>query len=399
MPALPEPPPIPAVADEPGEPRFDSPAAFHELLDGLRQLESVFLEGPRAVRDEQSVANGYRSLLTALGVALDAYLFGDPLRPIFVDVNTPYRRDRAWGGDNTDAWYSFTPIEPGRTYRISGSRGDSDYFSLTVYNEPSPGAWSDRIVGIVNDTDLEIDESGRFSFLIGPTAPSGYHGPFIELSDDAAVAFTRDYQSDPASGRRVDWHIEALADPGPLQRSDADTATALRTALTWIRTLFAVVPLAVSPRHDAPGTLGHQAPVGANQFAEPYQVPDANYGWSARDACYAFAGYDLGADEALVVTHRPPPCRFWNVVAWDPFMATVALGDARTSVNGGSAVPNADGTVTVVVSRRQLEHPNAISTAGNARGTVAFRWFLAETVPEKPVVELRHAGDAPRSPW
>ena len=102
-------------------------------------------------------------LATTLGVAFDTYLFAEPSRPQFVELNTPFRRDRRWGGDNTDAYYLFAPIDEHRRYRISGNRGDSIYFSLTAYNEPSPGAWSDQIVGIWNDDALDIDDDGNFS--------------------------------------------------------------------------------------------------------------------------------------------------------------------------------------------------------------------------------------------
>ena len=69
-------------------------------------------------------------------------------------------------------------------------------------------------------------------------------------------------------------------------------------------------------------TLGHEISQAANEFADPYQVPDANFGWSARDACCAYGSFVLEGDEALVITHRPPPCRFWNLVVWNQFMAT-----------------------------------------------------------------------------
>jgi hypothetical protein len=150
----------------------------------------------------------------------------------------------------------------------------------------------------------------------------------------------------------------------------------------------------VAPRL-AETTLGHNPPQVANQFAEPYQVTDANYGWSARDACYAFGSFVLEPDEALVITHRPPTCRFWSVMPWNPFMAGHNLDDDRTSVNMGSAVPNADGTVTVVLARRRLDHPNAISTVDHPRGAMAFRWFLADAVPTRPTVELVHVDAAP----
>jgi hypothetical protein len=377
-------------------PSYDATAAWHELLDGLRGLEGSFLDGDRAVQGEQAVADGYRMLATILGVGLDTYLFADPTRPVFVDTVTPYRRDRRWGGDNTDAYYAYVVIDPARSYRIHGQRGDSAYFSLTVYNEPSPGAWSDRVIGVVNDSDLAFDDGGRFELVVGPRRPDGYTGVFVELAPDAAVALTRDYQVDATTGRRVTWEIEALDEPEPIRNPDASTAQALRSTLSWMRTMFAIVPLSVGVRNDDERhDLGHEIAQVANTFGAPYQVPDANFGWSATDACYSFGSYDLAEDEALVVTHRPPTCRFWNVIVWNQFMAGHNVTDGRISVNHGTAVPNADGTVTVVIARSQLDHPNAITTLDQVRGNLAFRWFLADEVPAPPEVRLVKVDEAP----
>jgi hypothetical protein len=221
---------------------------------------------------------------------------------------------------------------------------------------------------------------------------------FVELAEDAAVALTRDYQVDPLTGRRVVWEVEALEEPGPLVRDDAVTARALRSAQAWIRTMFAIVPLSIGVRlEDDRQGLGHEIAQVANDFAEPYRVPDANFGWSATDACYSFGSYVLKPDEALVVTHRPPTCRFWNVIVWNQFMAGHNVTDGRISLNHGTAVPNADGSVTVVIAIDQLEHPNAICTMGQDEGNLAFRWFLADEVPGRPEVQLVKAVDAPRT--
>ncbi len=379
-----------------GSQNWQSAEAWHELLTGLGELEQTFLAGDRAVSGEAAIADGYRMLATTLGVGLDTYLFSDPTRPAFVETLTPFRRDRRWGGDNTDAWYSYAPIDPQRSYLISGNRGDSVYFSLTVYNEPAPGAWSDRVIGVLNDIDLEMDENGDFRLLLAPQRPADWKGPFIELAEDAAVAFTRDYQADPVTGRRVSWQIEAREAPEPMVSSDAATATALRSTLSWLRTLTAIVPTALGERSDSERlSLGHNTAQVANEFAEPYQVPDFNFGWSASDACYSFGSFDLAADKALVVTHRAPTCRFWNVISWNQFMAGHVVTDGRTSVNMSTVVPNSDGTVTVVIARDQLAHPNAITTLGRERGSLAFRWFLADEVPERPQVRLVPADEVP----
>src|SRR6202789_2058248 len=221
----------------------ESTTAWRELLDTLGGLDRAFLDGDRAVTDDRHIADGYRMIATAMGVAFDTYLFGEPSRPMFVAVNTPFRRDRRWGGDNTDAYYYICPVDPRRRYRISGNRGDSVYFSLTGYNEPSPGAWSDRIVAIVRDDDLDIDAAGNFAFELGPTP-------------DAAVLMTRDYQADPLTGRPVGWWIEALDEPEPIRHGDAETAARLRASAAWLRTMFAIVPLAVGARAGDGHPLG-----------------------------------------------------------------------------------------------------------------------------------------------
>ncbi|AGZ51592.1 DUF1214 domain-containing protein [Mycobacterium kansasii] len=363
----------------------ESTTAWRELLDTLGALDGGFLEGDRAVTDDRHLADGYRMLAATLGVAFDAYLFPEPGRPQFVAVNTPFRRDRRWGGDNTDAYYLMCPVDPARRYRISGNKGDSAYFSVTAYNEPSPGAWSDRVVAIVRDGDLDIDADGNFSFELGPTP-------------DAAVLMTRDYQADPLTGRPVTWTIEALDAPDPIRHGDAETAARLRAAAAWMRTMFAVVPLAVGDRARDAHRLGHETAHVANQFAAPYQVPDANFGWSARDACYSYGSFALDDDEALVITHWPPPCRFWNLVVWNQFMATYGPAegpDARCSINGHSVVANSDGSVTIVLSPGTTAHPNSLTTLGYPRGNLAFRWFLADELPTRPEVKLVPVADAP----
>ena len=367
------------------QPVHESTAAWRELLDTLRDLDKAFLEGDRAVRDDRHLADGYRQLATTLGVAFDTYLFPEPSRPMFVELNTPFRRDRRWGGDNTDANYRLAVVSPDRRYRISGNKGDAIYFALTGYNEPTPGAWSDKIVLHLNDTDMGVDDHGDFSFEIGPV-------------EDIAAIVTRDYQLDAVTGRSVTWHIEALEEPDPIRHGDAETAARLRATAAWLRTMFLIIPLAVGVRSDDEHSAGHEMSMTANTLGAPYQVPDGNFGWSARDACYSFGTYDLADDEVLLITHRPPEARFWSMCVWNQYMANGSAGDGRTSVNIASAVPNGDGTVTVAVSHEPIDHPNALTTLGYPRGQLAFRWFLPDAVPAPPEVRLVKVGEAPTTP-
>lgn len=353
-----------------------STRAWRDLMQTLAGLDEAFLTGDRAVADDRNLADGYRQLATLLGLAFDTYLFCDPSRPQFVTINTPFNRNRRWGGDNTDAYYSICAVDPERRYRVSGSGGNPAYFSLTAYNEPTPGSWSDQIVAHVNDDDLDIAADGSFSLEWGPLP-------------GAAILMTRDYLADPITDRPVTWQIECLDDAPPVRHGDAETAERIRAVGSWLQTMFAIIPLAVGRTHeDERLSLGHEVADRANTLGTPYQIKDVNFGWSARDACYSIGSFDLAEDEALVITHRPPDCRFWNLVVWNQMMATHPITDARSSVNGFSAAPNADGSVTVVVARAQLAHPNAVTTSDYPRGNLAFRWFVAEETPEVPQVEV-----------
>ena len=108
--------------------------------------------GDRAVPGRPAVADGYRALATVLGVGLDTYLFAEPSRPVFMELITPFRRDRRWGGDNTDAYYSFAVIDPDAPLPDQRQqRGDSVYFAApaTTSPPPAPGRtrWSLRRQG------------------------------------------------------------------------------------------------------------------------------------------------------------------------------------------------------------------------------------------------------------
>lgn len=189
--------------------------AFHELLDELGGIERKFLASDPPL-PEADILDGYRLTFSLLRVAVDTYVWGDKDNPRFVDVIGPYQR---WGGDNSDAFYQLAPIDPTRTYRVTGNRGDSVYLSITVYGGPDDGHYSNRIVGTMNDRSLHFDADGNFDFTISPDPQAG---AWLRLEDDAVVALTRDYLDNPETDRRAQWKIEAI-DPRPASATIAPT--------------------------------------------------------------------------------------------------------------------------------------------------------------------------------
>jgi hypothetical protein len=342
-------------------------AAFHELIDTLKRLDTKFFEGPNALGDEQSILEGYKWIFSILQVALDVNVWADRARPRFVDIVGPYKK---WGGDNADAYYQYAPIDPARTYRIHGTKGDAVYLSLTVYGGPDDGRYSERIIGAVNDRELRLQKDGAFEIILSPHEHSG---AWIKLEPDAVCAITRDYLIDPLQGRRAQWHIECVDAPPTYRENDAVMARRLRAALTWVREQANLVPL----------------PLGEpNSVEEPYPVPQATYGWAAGDAAYAMGTFDLADHEALLITGRSPDCAFWNMCLWNQFLHTYNYDYERVTINGGQIRYEPDGSWTIVVAHRDPGHPNWVSTAGHPRGRIWFRWFRPAETPARPATRV-----------
>src|SRR5882757_965470 len=160
--------------------------AFDELLDEVRAIERKLVDAEPPLA-EADLLDAYRLAFSLLRVAVDAFVWNDRDHPHLSDVIGPFLK---WGGDNSDAFYQLSPIDPERTYRVKGNRGDSVYLSMTVYGGPDDGRYSERIVGTMNDRSLEFDDDGNFEFTISPTPQPG---AWLKLEPDAVYALTRDY--------------------------------------------------------------------------------------------------------------------------------------------------------------------------------------------------------------
>jgi hypothetical protein len=351
--------------------RYETPSVFRELLDVLRDADSLFLEGPRAVTDEVTVAEGYRWLTEVLSVALDCYVWADAARPRFVEIVAPTRK---FGGDNPDAFYYFAPVDPERTYRIRGRKGDAVYLSIAAYGGPTDGRWSNRIVSSLNDRQMKIAADGSFEIGVGPIA-SKTADNWLALEADAVALVTRDYVIEPSTARKAIWEIEAVdLAPPPPPLADAELARRLRCTANFIRDLLGICPIPL--------------PAEKNSFLDPYRQAAVTYGWAAPDATYCMGHYDLADDEVLIVEGRSPKCAFWNLCLWNPFLQTFDYRYERVAINGGQTKYEPDGSWRIAVAARDPGLPNWLSTAGHPRGVLWFRWFLVEETPARPATRV-----------
>ncbi|HEX5615230.1 MAG TPA: DUF1214 domain-containing protein [Acidimicrobiia bacterium] len=350
----------------------ESTAAFRGLLDLLGAADAAFLAGERAVRDDTTVAEGYRYLLEALHAALEIHLWSDPQRPKFVPITSPTFK---WGGDNSDAFYFYAPVRGDLDYVVRGRFGaDTVYSAVCVYGGPDDGRWSTRIVSSVNDRDLHVDADGSFEIVVARSRPADVRN-WLPLDDDAVAIVTRDYHTHSVHETHSAWQIEAATPaPPPPALTDAELAARLRATTNFLRELFTITPL---PPADPPNTI-----------QEVWKVPDVTYGWAAKDAHYAMGSFDLADDEALVVEGTSPECAYWGLMLWNPYMQTFDYRYERIGINGAQVVTELDGSWRIVVAHRDPGVANWLSTAGHERGVLFFRWFVAASTPRTPTTRV-----------
>jgi hypothetical protein len=341
-------------------------AAYAELLEELHQAEGR-LRAAEPALDESERVEGYRWIFSLLSVAMDAYVWADSGRPRFTDIVGPYRK---WGGDNSDAYYQYIAVDPRRTYRVSCRPGDAAYLSLTIYGGPDDGRYSNRIVGMANTRSMKPSADGSFELWLSPEPQPGN---WLKLEADAVCGLTRDYLNDPVKGVRAQWSIEAV-DPPKARVDDAATlARRFRAVRTWLGEQSRMCPLRISP---------------ANYVQEPYPVPKQTYGWSAGDASYAMGSFELAEGQSLLIEGRSPPCAFWNVCLWNPFIHTYDYAYDQVTINASAVTLEADGSWKLVVSATDPGVPNWLCTQGHARGLIWFRWFLPDQPVERPKATL-----------
>ncbi len=104
----------------PDEPASATSAAVRDLLAAVAGLEPQLRGGDKALSDETALLEGYRWMFAILQVGVDAFVTADSSRPRFTEIVGPAKK---WGGDNSDAFYQYAPIDPTRTYRVRGHQG------------------------------------------------------------------------------------------------------------------------------------------------------------------------------------------------------------------------------------------------------------------------------------
>lgn len=351
--------------------------ALHALLRLIEEIDERFLGAEWGI-DAASVPEGTHALLHLLQGGLYTYFEEDPAHPCFRRIVSPTRK---FTGDNADAIYFDTAVDPARAYRVRGETAGAVYVSLTIESGAQDGRFGSRTAGVINDTGFDVAPDGSFEvYFGGPPRDRSW----IALPPDAARITTRHYfeeeraaAADPRVQIRLEIEVLGEPAPPPPPPHDAGVAAGIERVINFVRSRT----LDMGP----PGSREQPAFVSTtpNQFPPP--VKPGDFALAAADAAYSMAPFVLAPDDALVITARWPQCRCANVSLWNRHLQTFDFAHRQVSLNRRQTQADADGRFRIVLAHRDPGVANWLDTEGRPFGVVFWRYMLPEGPIETPV--------------
>lgn len=364
-----------------------SAAALQEFIELLGEVNSRYLSAEYGNEDPVQQSMGRRFLAHAIEAAMRLHLEADPAHPRWVRFVDPQLKLL---GDNPDALYYSTPVDPKFTYRIKGNIHNAAYTSFTVEAGTTNGNLSKHLLATLNDTQFDIAPDGSYELIAG--GPKRNRN-WLDLGKDAGSITTRHY---------FEWETSAAADPllnipltitnmedqGPAAPlDDAAIAAGWRRVSTFLRGVTLGMPL--NNFSIMPPFMSREF----NRFPLPNQkIGNRGVGFGAADNTYLGAYFKLAPDEALVMRGRFPKCRFANVVLFNRFAQTFDYTTRRVSLNRKQTRYEPDGSFRMIIAARNPGVKNWLDTEGQETGQILWRFQLAEEQIEPVAAEVVKLG-------
>lgn len=332
-----------------------------KVVEAYRIFLDMATEAPSALRaarpdlDALDEADAEAFLAGLIEGAMQ-FVITDPRRPAFVPWVTPTRR---WMDNGADSVYWMAPVDGQHRYRIAGQRGEECYLSFTLY-AGDPGH-PETVAANYNHRDLGAEPGAGYILDLEPPP-------------DACYVLSRQYFTDPAADRRPGFDIEVLDGSGP-EWGAPDLASRWAAAASFLRAM------------TSPAAAGRTPPAYVSTVPNVMGDPAA---WSEReggggrgtpDQTYALGPYRLDDEEALVMDVTFPRCVYASAAVWNRFSQTVDRRFHRSTINHAEAVRAPSGSARLVVAHRDPGVPNWLDTGGRTRGSVFWRFLLAEELP------------------
>jgi hypothetical protein len=355
----------------------DVTAAWREFCERLAASGDRLATEPFPTSDHERAAC-VRHLARQAVMAVQAELeHADPSAPSFHRYEEPWVQ---WGGPNPDNVYTRAAIDPRATYRVTGDvqgvraalfslvEGDMHLDEYGVFGECALG-------------DLQVAPDGSIEIWI---SPDRHEGNWIETHPGARLLLIRQYLCDWVHDRAATFSIERVGAAGSPSAAPtgAEIARSLDRAALWVdRSLDYWCAYVERAREHLP-----------RNAVSPPSTPRGG----APTIGYGAGWWELGADEALLITTDLPDADYWSWTVHHRYRLDSGDFAARqTSLNLAQTHVDNDGRARIVVAGRDPGVPNWIDTEGRPEGMLVYRSIgtRSRPVPAAQVVAIEDVPD------
>ncbi len=324
-------------------------------------------------RDERELLEGLRVINRVATLCTELSLDTDTDQPHFVEMNTPFR---LIGGPNPHGFYPLAMISGDRAYRVTGSRGTSTYLGVQVL--AGTGLNPRRMSNYLSDSDLVLDEDGRFNLVFSAAEPSAAEltgAQWVQIPDDATSIVVRDYIADAATAIPAHLEIALLGKGSPGAPLTDDLLAEQLTAMGWTIVKMTTLHRTVLPDLvDNPNRLVTSA---AQALGSENTTPDN---------LYMLGLFDLEPGQCLQLEFEPPETRYWSVTLESIWHECLEPLMRQSSVTNKGVEPGPDGRVRLTIGGEDRGDGYWLDTGGRRRGFITLRWL---DNPDAPDVTVR----------
>ena len=350
--------------------------SWHKFCDELKKAGDIPLR-PMAAKNPVDMASAYRLLARNVGLALQFELDNcDPLHPELLTYFNPIRKQ---GGDNSDAHYVGAPINGTDTYRISGHRGSSRYFAVTVV-ETGDTPWGGGVAGMLFGDDVQVEEDGTFELWLSPEPLAVPPRNWMRTTPDSFRVTFRQFFADWEHEDSMQARIDVMTGSGaPPELTPEKVIDGLARSAHWVNWSVGYWCEMLEKWKVQPNTFLSWRQVEDRKI-------DATPGGQPMIAYWA-----VPTDEALIVRVRPPKAQYWSLEFGNYMWETMDYRYRLSSTNCHHATLEDDGELIVVISHDDPGLPNWLDPSGHSEGYMTFRWMLAETCPIPVPTQIKRA--------
>ena len=360
-------------------PNQDVTASWEAFCDTLKTAGKE-LTNPAVPTDPQTQAEGLRYLSRMARAALEWYVeFNDPEFPVLYQ---PAHETIKLGADNPDNLYQKAVIDGRFDYIVRGERGSIDYISFATSKGSYAENFTQTETGFLDSNTIDINQDGTFEIVLSSREQPGNWLPMDEASESLLIRQTYLDRSQEIAANISIQRADTTAVPTPLS---VDTISAnFEKAMAFYRNTIGLFSRWSQQIRENPNSL----PLWDQSFCQAVGG-DPNI-------LYYHGHFRLQSDEIMVITlPSVPNCQTWNLQVDNYWMESLDYRYEKISINKHTAAVDADGSVTIHVSRENSGHANYLSTAGHTEGTLCFRWVGCPD-PVNPTTQVVKRGNLHR---